>query len=251
MANTNTVKHWSEEDQPREKLINLGGRSVSSAELIAILLRTGREGQNVVDLARELLNSVGGSLNRLSQMGVPEMMRIKGVGEAKAVTLSAALELGHRLSAERAERKQQQIRNSEDLYYEFVNELGNLDREEFWCIYLNQRHQPLHKCRIAQGGLTDVAIDMRMLFEPAFSYKATAIAVAHNHPTKVTTPSRQDDSLTNQIQKAGQLLKINLIDHIIIGNTPETAYGKTSDSGNRQGQSIRANYYSYSDMGRL
>lgn len=252
MSNQNTVKHWSEEDQPRERLKNKGGRALSTAELIAILFRTGCEGQNVVELSRELLNATDGSLYRLSQLDVPTLMKFKGVGEAKAITLHAALELGHRLSAERVEQRTGIIKNSKDLYFEFVNDLGNLNREEFWAIYLNQRNKPLYKCRLAQGGLSDVAVDMRMLFEPAISYKATTIAVAHNHPTMNVHPSKMDDDLTSAIQKAGDLLRIKLLDHIIIGSTPTSKYGLENTSNyDEVSDNETTYYYSYADEGRL
>ncbi|MBQ7280360.1 MAG: DNA repair protein RadC [Bacteroidales bacterium] len=236
---TISVKDWSSEDQPRERLIRLGARSVTTTELLAILLRTGRTGQNVVEMAKEVLNAANGSLNRLSQWSVGDLKQINGIAEAKAVTICAAMELGHRLATERHSKQIVRLTNATDIYNAIMPEISDLQQEEFWALYVNTRMQLLHKCCICKGGLTETLVDIRVLFKTALSYGATMIAVAHNHPTGQVKPSKNDDNLTKRIREAGRLLSIPLMDHIIIGSAPY------NDNGEPREPVYGSDFYSY------
>ena len=215
-----SVKDWSIEDQPREKLIRLGARNVSTAELLAILLRTGRTGQNVVDMAKAVLAATDDSLNRLSQWTVGDLTAISGIAEAKAVTICAAMELGHRLATERRSKPVTILKNAFDIYSAIVGDISDLQQEEFWALYVNARKQLIYKCCICKGGINETLADIRIIFKTALSYGATGVAVAHNHPTGTVKPSKADDDLTRRIREAGKLLSIPLMDHIIIGDAP-------------------------------
>ena len=243
-----TVKNWDKEDQPREKLMKMGARSLSTTELIAILLRTGSVGINVVDLSKQLLHNAQGSLQQLSQTPFNALQQYKGMGEAKAVTLCAALELGHRLSVERSTLKKTAIASSADIYVEFAPILGNLDHEEFWALFLNNKLEVISLSMVSQGGLSETMVDVRILFRNALAAGATALAVAHNHPTGNIKPSVPDNKLTQSISRAAKILGIRFVDHLIIGS-PD-AMVDPSDEGihvGRQG----TNYYSYCDDGGL
>lgn len=215
---TLTVKDWALEDRPREKLIEKGKKELSNAELIAILLGSGSVGQSAVDLAKEILATYGNDLSVISRLGISDLTkRFKGMGEAKAVTIIAALELGYRMLSERNDRKDIYITNSEDLFNHIGPILLDLPTEEFWTIYLNTKNKVLFKQRIAVGGITEVHVDNRRIFAIALEKNAARIAVAHNHPSGALSPSRQDKELTQRISEAGKLLNIKLVEHIIVG----------------------------------
>jgi len=227
-----TLKDWALEDRPREKLIAKGKKELSDAELIAILIGSGSVGQSAVDLSKEILKSNDNSLSLLSRQGISELTRdFKGMGEAKAVTIIAALELGYRMLSEDINRQDHYIKDSYSLFKYISPSLVDLPVEEFWAIYLNTRNKVLFKQRISIGGITDTPVDLRRIFATALEKNAVAIAVAHNHPTGHLTPSREDKTLTCRILEAGKILNIRLVDHIIVG----------IDDKNR------ADYYSFRD----
>ena len=231
---TITLKDWALEDRPREKLIAKGKKELSNAELIAILIGSGSVGQSAVDLAKEILNSNDNDLSLLSRQGIKELTRdFKGMGEAKAVSIIAALELGYRMLSENSSKKEYYLNNSTDLFNYICPSLLDLPNEEFWAIYLNNRRKVLFKQRISIGGLTDTNVDIRRIYATALEKNAVFVAVAHNHPTGHLNPSKEDKYLTCRILDAGKILNIHLIEHIIVGiddnNNPD--YYSFHDNG--------------------
>lgn len=229
-----TVKDWALEDRPREKLIAKGKKELSNAELIAILIGSGSVGQSAVDLAKEILKSNGNDLSLLSRQGIKELTRdFKGMGEAKAVSIIAALELGYRMLSENINKKEHYINDSKALFNYICPSLIDLPVEEFWAIYLNIRKKVLFKQRISIGGYTDTPVDIRRIYATALEKNAVYVAVAHNHPTGHLKPSIEDKNLTCRILEAGKTLNIQLIEHLIVG----------IDENNRP------DYYSFHDNG--
>lgn len=230
-----TVKEWSDEDKPREKMLAKGKKELSNAELLAILLRSGVQGKGAVDMAKEVLQQAGGSLTELSRLDYSQLGKIKGMGEAKATTLMAALELGWRMQSEINSDKELILKDSHDLFNYMAPLLADLDHEEFWAVYLSNRHKVLGRQRIAAGGITGTYVDLRVLFRGALEHKAVMLMVAHNHPSGLLKPSTEDRRLTKQIEEAGKLMQIQLLEHIILGIT---------DLG-------KADYYSFHDNGMV
>jgi len=230
-----TVKEWSNEDKPREKMLAKGKKELTNAELLAILLRSGVRGKGAVDMAKEVLQVAGGSLTELSRLEYSQLGKIKGMGEAKATTLMAALELGWRMQGEIASHKELIINDSRDLFSYLSPLLADLDHEEFWAVYLSNRNKVLGRQRITTGGLTGTYVDTRVLFRAALEHKAVAIMVAHNHPSGLLKPSTEDHQLTKQIEQGGKVLQIKLKEHMIIGIT----------------STGQADYYSFQDNGLI
>ncbi|MBP3762331.1 MAG: DNA repair protein RadC [Bacteroidales bacterium] len=212
-----SLKEWADEDKPREKMLEKGKKSLSNAELIAILLRSGVTGKSAVDVAKEVLTVAGNSLTTLSQLDYKRLASIKGLGMAKAATLMAALELGWRMQSELDGSKELIINDSNDLFRYMTPLLANLDHEEFWAVYLSNRKKVLGRQRIAMGGQTGTYVDPRVLFRGALECKAVMMAVVHNHPSGSLRPSQEDKALTTQLVSAGKLMQINVIEHLIIG----------------------------------
>ena len=231
-----TLKQWANEDKPREKLIAKGKKELTNAELLAILLRTGVRGQSVMALARELLASAGNSLSALSRLSIAELRHgHKGLGETKAVTVLAALELGYRMLGERTVQPEPIIRESADIFRYVASLILDLPHEEFWVLYLNNRNKVIYRQRIAAGGLTETTVDMRLIFRAALEKNAVAIALAHNHPSGSLTPSQHDRWLTQSVVEAGKVLHVNVIDHLIVGI----------------GSNGRPDFFSFYDNGQL
>ena len=230
-----TVKDWNDEDKPREKLLTHGKKELTNAELIAILLRTGVPGKNVLEVAKEVLASAGNKLAHLSRMDYRELSQTKGMAKSKVATLMAALELGWRMQGEISEDNELILRDSRDLFNYTKPLVADLDHEEFWAIYLNRRNKVLARQRIALGGQTSTDVDIRILFRGALECKAVALMVVHNHPSGSLNPSRQDRLLTKNIADAGNLLQVKLIDHIIIAIDAQQ----------------KASYYSFNDHGEI
>lgn len=214
------LKDWADEDKPREKLIAQGKKRLSNAELIAILLGSGCQGTSAVDLAKIILNDADNSLNKISKMGIPELKKFKGMGEAKAITIIAALELGNRLKTESIDFHDIYVKESKDIFNYIGSEIIDIDHEEFWTIYLNTKHKILDKKQIASGGITNTSVDIRLIYKYALEKNATAIAIVHNHPSGILEPSNADIATTRKIKLAGDALGIKLLDHLIIGLTP-------------------------------
>lgn len=229
-----TIKELDKSDMPREKMIEQGKKQLSDSELLAILIGSGCVGVNALELSKEILSTVDNNLAELSKFTPRDLMRFAGIGQAKAVTLAAALELGRRLKFEQG-NSYKIICDSSSLFTLMYDKLSDLTHEEFWAIYLNNRNKVMGLQRISSGGLTDTAVDIRILYKGALERNAVSVAVAHNHPSGNLTPSQQDNLLTQRIKEAGKTLSITLIDHIIIGILPN---GKTD-------------YFSYRDNGKL
>lgn len=230
-----TVKDWADEDKPRERLLSQGKKQLTDAELLAILMRTGVPGKSVVELAKEILASAGNSLVTLSRFDYSQLRTFKGMAKAKAATLMAALELGWRMHSEAKDNQETVVSDSQKLFDYMLSQLVDLDHEEFWVVYLNNRHKVLGRQRISMGGQTHTGVDPRILFRGAIEAKATVIAVAHNHPSGTLKPSHDDRDLTRRLVEAGKLLDIRLSEHIIIAIRPD---GKPD-------------YYSFHDNGLL
>ena len=210
-----TIKEWSVQDRPREKYAKNGAVALSDAELIAILLRTGNTAESAVDLAKKLLAVSGNSLNALSDMSLRELSQIKGIGQAKAIALLTAFELGKRIRAEKVEESLQ-ILHSRDVVNLMQDKIAHLDHEEFWAIYLSQANRILQTCQISKGGISSTGVDTRIVIQEAVLNKATQIILCHNHPSGSVRPSRADIQLTEKLHHAAELMDLILVDHIII-----------------------------------
>lgn len=220
-----TIKDWSEEDRPREKLLQRGETALTDAELLAILLRSGSKEETVVDLAKRILRDVDGSLSALARKSVAELQQYHGVGTAKAVTLMAALELGRRRRLAQANR-QTKITSSKDVFERMQPILSDLTHEEFWVLYLNNANIVLHSEKHTQGGLTGTLVDSRMVLKQALLIGAVALILVHNHPSGTLVASRSDKVLTKKMKNAAETLDIKVLDHLII---TEKAYFSFAD----------------------
>ena len=217
MKEKKSIKEWAPDDQPREKMIAKGKAALSDSELLAILLRTGVEGQSAVDLARAIMDSVDNDLIKLSDLTLKELKDIKGIGEAKAITLMAALELGKRRRAAEVNLPTE-VRDSKDTFERFLPHIDDMKQEHFLVMYLNQSNHVLKIECISNGGTTHVIADPKIIFKNALNLNSTCIVLGHNHPSGNPRPSEDDRQLTKKLVAAGKLLDITVIDHIIIGN---------------------------------
>jgi DNA repair protein RadC len=221
------IKSWAEEDRPREKLLEKGRSVLSEAELIAILLGSGSRNETAVELARKILKSVDNNLHELGKLTVSDLKKFKGMGEAKAVSVIAALELGRRRkNSETPERAK--ITASKDVFHLFEH-LGDLPHEEFWVAFLNRSNKVLSTKSISAGGISGTVADSRIIFKEAIERLASAIILCHNHPSGNLKPSDADISLTKKLSEAGKLLDVPVLDHIIVAGT---AYYSFADEGN-------------------
>ena len=217
MTEKKSIKEWAPDDQPREKMMAKGKAALSNAELLAILLRTGKEGQSAVDVARSLLDSADNDLITLSNLSLDDLMQHKGIGEAKAITIMAALELGKRRRGAEANLPAE-VKDSKDSYERFLPFIDDIRQEHFLVMYLNQSNHALKVECISNGGTTHVIADPKIIFKNALNLNATCIILGHNHPSGNPRPSEDDRQLTKKLVAAGKLLDITVIDHIIIGN---------------------------------
>lgn len=224
-----TIKQLADEDRPREKLILKGRQSLTNAELLAILIGSGNREETAVELCQRILVNFQNDLNALGKLSVPELLKFKGIGEAKAVSIIAALELGRRRQQFDAKEKLQ-MRSSRDIYDVVYPMLSDLQHEEFWVLYLNKANKLIESEKISAGGLTGTVVDVKIIMNHALQKLASAIALSHNHPSGNLQPSDADISLTRKMKDAGKLLDIIVIDHLIIGDK---------------------NYYSFADNGLL
>jgi DNA repair protein RadC len=211
------ISQWAEDDRPREKLMLKGKGQLSKAELIAILLGSGNTEESAVQLAQNILNSVDNNLAELSNLSIKELKKFKGIGEAKAISVVAALELGkRRLSEDVLEKKK--VKSSEDVFHLFYAELSDKTYEEFWILLLDRANQVIRKINISEGGMTGTVADPKKIFKMALDYSASSLILAHNHPSNNLKPSQNDIDLTRKLKSAGDLLDVSVLDHIIIGN---------------------------------
>jgi DNA repair protein RadC len=225
-----SVKDWSPEDQPREKLLVKGVNSLSDAELLAIIIGSGNREETVVELSQRILRSVGNNINQLGKLSVKQLIsNFKGIGEAKAVSIVAALEIGKRRKTEEI-TKQKRILCSRDIFNYFHPLLCDLLYEEFWVLFLNRNNRIIDKIKISQGGVSETVVDSKIIYKEAIVRLASQIALCHNHPSGNIQPSSQDDAVTFGLKRGLDLLLIKLIDHVIV-----------SESG----------FYSYADERRI
>ena len=209
------IKSLAEDDRPREKFLLKGKASVSDSELLAIIMGSGNREESAVELARRILKSVENNWHRLSQLSIKDLMKFKGVGEAKAISIATALEIGNRKSQQEV-LERQQISSSKDIFEILQPHLSDLPTEEFWAVFLNHQNKILYKTCLFRGGIASSVADVRVIFKTALEHFSTRIVIAHNHPAGSLKPSQQDIAITNKIKDAGKLLEIELLDHIII-----------------------------------
>ena len=214
-SKTLSIKSLAEDDRPREKFLLKGKASVSDSELLAIIMGSGNREESAVELARRILNSVENNWHRLSQLSIKDLMKFKGVGEAKAISIATALEIGNRKSQQEV-LERHQISSSKDVFEVLQPHLSDLSTEEFWAVFLNQNNRIIGKSRLSSGGINQSVVDIRILFKNALEHFSTRIIVAHNHPAGSLKPSSEDINITKKIDEAGKLLEIELLDHIII-----------------------------------
>ena len=221
-----TIAHWSEDDQPREKLRDNGPQSLSDAELLAILIGSGTPGVSAVDLMQDILHDCRNNLNTLGKMSIRQLCEYKGIGEAKAITILAACELGKRRQMEKPEERPD-LGTATKIYNHMHPVLQDCDVEEFWLLLMNQNNRLIKKLRISYGGITETAVDIRIILREAVLANATVIAVCHNHPSGNLRPSTADNELTHQLQRACQLMRIHFMDHVILTDGSYFSYRET------------------------
>ena len=214
-GNKISIKAWAEEDRPREKLTTQGRRALSDAELIAILIGSGSRNESAVELSKRILYHYDNDLNKLGKASIAELSKFKGIGEAKAIAIIAALELGRR--RDDAEAKNPEfIQTSKSAYLVLRRHLVDLPHEEFWLLLLNRSSKLIAKELVSKGGLSGTIADPKIIFNIALQHQASFVILAHNHPSNNLKPSQQDIDLTRKLRQAGQILEIGVADHLII-----------------------------------
>jgi DNA repair protein RadC len=210
-----TISKWAREDRPRERMADLGTEALTNAELLAILIGSGSSRESAVDLMKRLLSDCNNNLNTLGKMTIRDLCRYNGIGEAKAITILAACELGKRRQAESPEERPKLI-SATHIYNHMHPVMQDLDVEEFWLLLMNQDYRLIRKVRISHGGITETAVDIRIIMREAVLVNTTILAVCHNHPSGSLTPSRADSELTTAIKRACELMRILFMDHVIV-----------------------------------
>lgn len=224
-----TIKEWAEEDRPREKLLSKGVAALSDAELLAILIGSGSATESAVDLCKKVYAKAANNLLNLGRFSISDLCEFKGIGEAKAVTIQATMELGRRYR--RAEvQERTTITSSADAFNFFYPQLGSLNHEEFWILLLSPANKIMNHVKVSQGGVAATSVDVKLILRPALLASATSIIACHNHPSGNTAPSPQDNKLTQKISEAARYMDLKLLDHIIL---------------------CEQSYYSYADEGKL
>lgn len=221
------IRNWSEDDKPREKLMLKGKSVLTDAELLAIIIGSGSRNETAVDLSKKILASVNNNLSALGKLSLQQLMLFKGIGEAKAISIIATLELGRRRRNESPLELTKII--SSKIIFEIMQPLiGELQHEEFWIIYLNNANKILFKTQLSKGSITGTMVDVRLVFKGALETNATSIVLCHNHPSGTLLASEQDKMITKKLQSAGNNLDIKIIDHVIIC---EHGYFSFADEG--------------------
>ena len=223
------INQWAEEDRPREKMERQGAQALTDAELLAILVGSGSPQEDAVSLMKRILADCNNNLNTLGKLTIRDLCLYNGVGPAKAITILAACELGKRRQMDRPEERPD-LGTATKIYNHMHPVLQDCDVEEFWLLLMNQNNRLIKKVRISHGGITEVSVDIRIIMREAVLANATIIAVCHNHPSGNLRPSTADNDLTNQLQRACQLMRIHFMDHVILTD---------------------GNYFSYRETGRL
>ena len=221
------INQWAEDDRPREKFLLKGKSSLSDSELLAILIGSGSRNESAVQLCQRILISVNNNLNQLGKLSIKQLTEFKGIGEAKAISIAAALELGRRRRSEDAVELKK-ITSSKVAFEIMQPIIGELPHEEFWILFLNNSNKVIHKAQISKGGITGTVVDSRIIFKTALEYNATSLILTHNHPSGKLFPSDADKEVTKKLKLAGQQLDVLVLDHIII---TETGYFSFNDQG--------------------
>ena len=221
------INQWAEDDRPREKFLLKGKSTLSDSELLAILIGSGSRNESAVQLCQRILASCENNLNTLGKMSVSQLMQFKGIGEAKAISIAAALELGRRRRAEEAVELKK-ITSSKAVFDIMQPIIGELPHEEFWVLYLNNFNKVIYKAQLSKGGITGTVVDIRIIFKMAFEQNATGLILSHNHPSGKLIASEADLKITKRIKEAGQTLEIQVLDHLII---TENGYLSFQDEG--------------------
>jgi len=221
------IRHWPEDEQPREKLVNNGAEALSNAELLAILLHTGHKNKSALELAKDILRLAGNNLSELGKINADQLQRLHGVGAAKAVSVLAAMELARRRQAGSISKKQV-IKSGADAALFFKPMLADHDTERFYVMYLNHANKVLHYSHISTGTITSTLVDTRVIFREALDASATKLLLCHNHPSGSLRPSQADIRITHKIKDVGQLFDIQVLDHIIVS---ETGYCSLMEEG--------------------
>ncbi|MBC7863456.1 MAG: DNA repair protein RadC [Bacteroidia bacterium] len=223
MKQLSSIKSWAEEDRPREKFLLKGKSSLSDAELIAILLGSGSVDESAVGLAKRLLAGANNNLNDLAQISLTDLQKLKGIGEAKAITIAAALELGRRRK-DADVRERPRIQTSREAYQLVCDKLIDLDHEEFWVAYLNRSSRVLKEENISRGGISGTVVDVKLIMKSALEYGASSLVLFHNHPSGNSDPSQEDHRLTRKIADAARFFDISVSDHLIIYENKYTSF---------------------------
>jgi DNA repair protein RadC len=222
-----SIKEWAVEDRPREKMLAKGIRSLSEAELIAILIGSGNLEESAVEVSRRIMSSVNNNLNELGKKSIADLQKFKGIGPAKAITIAAAMELGRRRKESEPDEKPKVV-TSADAAAIFKPLLSDLPHEEFWVLFLNRNNLVIDKMMVSQGGLSGTVIDVRIILKTALEKLACSIVLCHNHPSGNLIPSEADKDITKKIKEAGKHMDIPVLDHLIIGND---SYFSFADEG--------------------
>ena len=222
-----SIKNWSQDDQPREKLLYKGKAALSDAELVAILIGSGNRNESAVALCKRILASTENNLSALGKLSINQLMEFKGIGEAKAISIIAALELGRRRRGEEALEKKK-IASSTSVFELMQPVIGELPHEEFWIVYLNNSNKVIQQNQLSKGGITGTLVDVRLALKTALEVGATGIILAHNHPSGTLKPSEADKQLTYKLKIAAQSIDITVLDHLIV---TENAYFSFADEG--------------------
>ncbi len=224
-----SIKYWAVNERPREKMMERGEQALTDAELLAILIGSGTQKKSAVQLMKEVMDACDNRLSLLSKMTLEELMAFNGIGEAKALTIKAAAEIGRRRALEKA-NDIDQITTAEDVYNMMHPLMRDLSHEEFWVLLLNNNARVIKRVKLSSGGLTQTAVDIRMILKEALIVEATNLVVCHNHPSGYIYPSKEDENITKRIMSASETMNIRLIDHVIVTD----------------GQ-----YYSFADNGKI
>lgn len=222
-----SIKNWAEDDKPREKLMLKGKQALSDAELIAILIGSGSRNESAVSLSKRILASVDNNLNALGKLSLKQLMEFKGIGEAKAISIAAALELGRRRRVEETVELKK-ISSSKAVFDIMQPLIGELPHEEFWVLFLNNSNKVIHKSQLSKGGIAGTVVDIRLVFKMALEQNATSLILTHNHPSGKLEASNADKEITQKLKLAGEQLEIRVLDHIII---TEKGYLSFQDEG--------------------
>ncbi len=223
----NNILSWAEEDRPREKLLMKGKAALSDAELIAILIGSGSRELSAVDLSKLILQSVNNNLHELAKLSINDLMKFKGIGDAKAISIAAALELGRRRKESEVAKKAK-VASSADAYEAVRPYLMDLLHEQFWVLLLNRANEIIRPQQISIGGVAGTVADPKMIFKAAIEHLASSIILVHNHPSGNLTPSQADKDLTKKVKEAGRMLDIPVLDHLIFS---DNGYFSFADEG--------------------